>query len=60
MEFANLMVNAIDDDCFLRQLMYTDEGTCVIGHLNRHNCGNAYMKFISTCETARKLMYGVA
>jgi hypothetical protein len=39
-EFASLIVNAIDDDSFLRQVMYTDEETFnMIGHLNRHNCG---------------------
>ena len=38
-EFANLLVNAIYDDSFLRQMTYTNEVTVhVIGHLNRHDC----------------------
>jgi hypothetical protein len=38
-DFANLMLNKIDDQTILRQICFTDEVTFHMnGCINRHNC----------------------
>jgi len=55
-EFANLMVNAVEDDQFLWQVTFTEETTIHMnGHTIRHKCHvwgqEQLQKFMSLCKT---------